>query len=368
MISKEKYATWQVGTQAGISKSVALLLKSMGNTDANRPVSAKQFANDSWQDNSSKLLENLLEGIGRVFPGELKELAIVPDGPLWYVPWDALRFRYGEESVPLISKVRVRVAPFASLSVPSGATPPQRPGTAVVVGKLYPRDDDEVTGQGYTEFHEALEESVKIDRSLTINPRLYGSGFGKLVVYDDLADSLAGGTTWTMMPTHRGRAGSTLADWLVLPLAAPEYIVLPGFHSAAESALRAKGAAANGEDLFVATTSLLAAGSRTLLISRWRPGGQTSYDLVREFVQELPYMSPAAAWQRSVLLASDREIDPAVEPRVDHDAAKAPPSASHPFFWAGYMLVDSGTPVEDKEGEDGEGDKNAADDFNLAKP
>jgi hypothetical protein len=171
-----------------------------------------------------------------------------------------------------------------------------------------------------------------------------------------------------MMPTHRGRAGSTLADWLVLPLAAPEYIVLPGFHSAAESALRAKGAAANGEDLFVATTSLLAAGSRTLLISRWRPGGQTSYDLVREFVQELPYMSPAAAWQRSVLLASDREIDPAVEPRVDHDAAKAPPSASHPFFWAGYMLVDSGTPVEDKEGEDGEGDKNAADDFNLAKP
>ena len=140
-------------------------------------------------------------------------------------------------------------------------------------------------------------------------------------------------------------------------------MILPGFHTAAESALRVKGGAATGEELFVATSSLLAAGSRTVLISRWRPAGQTSYDLMREFIQELPFMSPAAAWQRSVLLVSDRDIDQAVEPRVDRDAAREPPSASHPFFWSGYLLVDSGTPHEKEDGDDADNNE-----FNLAKP
>ena len=43
----------------------------------------------------------------------------------------------------------------------------------------------------------------------------------------------------------------------------------------------------------------MSTGARTIVLSRWRPGGQTSVDIIREFVQELPHTTPADAWQRS---------------------------------------------------------------------
>jgi len=90
-----------------------------------------------------------------------------------------------------------------------------------------------------------------------------------------------------------------------------------------------------------------------MLLSRWRTGGQTSFDLVREFVQELPHAPPTEAWQRAVLLAMDSRLSFDSEPRVKHAPSDEAPKASHPFFWAGYMLVDSGTAAEPSQAPDG---------------
>ena len=89
-----------------------------------------------------------------------------------------------------------------------------------------------------------------------------------------------------------------------------------------------------------------------MLLSRWRTGGQTSFDLVREFVQELPNSSPSDAWQPAVLLAMDSRANLGGEPRVRTPPADEAPKANHPFFWAGYMLVDSGAAVEKTESPD----------------
>jgi CHAT domain-containing protein len=95
----------------------------------------------------------------------------------------------------------------------------------------------------------------------------------------------------------------------------------------------------------------MSSGSRTLLLSRWRTGGQTSFDAVREFAQELPHVSPAEALRRALLLAADSRIDLEAEPRVKRSRTVDPPKASHPFFWSGYMLVDSGVLPEVDEAE-----------------
>ncbi|HEX5500200.1 MAG TPA: hypothetical protein VFX03_13270, partial [Thermomicrobiales bacterium] len=101
------------------------------------------------------------------------------------------------------------------------------------------------------------------------------------------------------------------------------------------------GAAAN--ELFLSTCGLMATGARTVLISRWRTGGQTSYDLVREFVQELPETTASNAWQRSIELVSRQPLERSAEPRFKGDSQHAPPLAENPFFWAGYLLVDTGS-------------------------
>ncbi len=94
----------------------------------------------------------------------------------------------------------------------------------------------------------------------------------------------------------------------------------------------------------------MSTGVRTVLISRWRPGGQSCFDLMREFAQELPHESPAAAWQRAVNLVTRQPLEMETEPRLKKNTTGAePPLAEHPFFWAAYMLVDSGQLDEGQE-------------------
>ena len=91
---------------------------------------------------------------------------------------------------------------------------------------------------------------------------------------------------------------------------------------------------------------------RTVPTSRWRPGGQSSYDLTREFVQELPEMTAADAWQRSVELVSRMPLDPTMEPRVKASGQHDPPRAENPFFWAGFLLADTGSLPRGSEPEE----------------
>ena len=94
----------------------------------------------------------------------------------------------------------------------------------------------------------------------------------------------------------------------------------------------------------------MSTGTRTVLLSRWRSGGQTSLDLVREFTQELPHTTPADAWQRAVQVVSNSPLNIEAEPRIKKSAGGEPAEgdtaqrAAHPFFWAGYLLADCGSP------------------------
>jgi hypothetical protein len=136
-----------------------------------------------------------------------------------------------------------------------------------------------------------------------------------------------------------------------LPYEGPERIVVTGLPTAAETGLKSSrrgesGAAAPGSEIFQSVSALMASGARTVLVSRWRTGGQMNLQLVREFVQELQQSSADVAWQRSILLARETPLDATQEPRLKRmEEGVEPPGADHPFFWAGYMLVDTGTRV-----------------------
>jgi hypothetical protein len=183
---------------------------------------------------------------------------------------------------------------------------------------------------------------VALRSGLSVPGSVYSRLFQRVIVLADLSEQDKGPFGWSPLPVDRGSADGSLAAWIDLSLPGPEQLVLPGFHSPAEAALKRQGPEGAGQDLFLTSCALAAAGVRTTLLTLWRPGGQTSYDLVREFVQELPHQSAAGAWQRAVSLAISAPVDPAVEPRVEISPKKQPPNAEHPFFWAGYLLLDAG--------------------------
>ena len=66
----------------------------------------------------------------------------------------------------------------------------------------------------------------------------------------------------------------------------------------------------------------------------------------------MPRSAPSDAWQRAVQLAMDSRLDLTAEPRVKRTGGGETPKAANPFFWAGYMLVDSGTGPKKAPAED----------------
>jgi hypothetical protein len=166
-----------------------------------------------------------------------------------------------------------------------------------------------------------------------------------LIVLEDLDANGPNPLGWSPLPIDRAEQTGTLDQWLALPGDGPQRVVLPGLHTIAErggKAARRRGAPPPGSELFYASCSLMSAGAETVLLSRWRVGGQSTLDVIREFIQELPHAPAADAWQRSVRLALETPVDPARELRVKPGKVDVELMAKHPFFWAGYMVLDTG--------------------------
>jgi hypothetical protein len=267
------------------------------------------------------------------------ELIIVPDGVLWYLPFEALPVVEGESSTPLITKLRVRYVPTLSLIPPDPRGLGRLAETAVVAGRLFPRDDT-IGTEALEKLRGVSDRVVDLRGPLSVSSCILAARCNRLVVLADLDENVRGPYDWSPMQLDRGKVGASLGAWMTLPWDGPQQIILPGFHTAAENGLKRGG---NGDELFLATCGLMASGARTILLSRWRTGGQTSYDLVHEFVQELPYAPASDAWQRSVQLLMDDKVVLEREPRVKAADLDVDLRADHPFFWAGYLLVDTGS-------------------------
>jgi hypothetical protein len=209
-----------------------------------------------------------------------------------------------------------------------------------------------VTANACEELRQAMRGTVALRTPLPAASGVYASLFDRLVVLDDIAPAENNPFVWSPVTLDKNSAGSSLDAWMALPWGGPDQIILPAFHTPAENSLKKVTSAAAGTELFYASCALMACGSRTMLISRWRTGGQSSIDLTREFLQELPHAPASAAWQRGVFLSFDSPVILEQEPRLKANANDEPITASHPFFWAGYMLLDTGaSPFKSDEPE-----------------
>jgi hypothetical protein len=238
-----------------------------------------------------------------------------------------------------------------SLAVPGPLGRKVGGNLAVAVGPLMPgKGGEDRARAAFDELQRVIPSAVALPPMLPERSSVYSTLFDRLVVLDDI-DVSAGPLAWRpLRPKLKPEAtASPLAGWLELPWGGPDQVILPGFHTPAEHGLSDKEKNPAGMDVFLSTCGMMASGSRTILLSRWRTGGKTSFDLVREFAQELPQTTAAHAWQRSVLLCSEAPLVPDQEPRVSVSPGGGAISGSHPFFWSGYLLVDTGVrpPGED---------------------
>jgi hypothetical protein len=354
LLNQDKYGYWPIASPPAIAKDLKELLRDFGQYGPLHEIALKDLNESNWKQPATRLLEQVLKGSNADFTQKFDELVIVPDGLFWYVPFEALQVTVGGKQRPLIAQVRVRYAPTVSLAATKVGLGRRVTGnTAVECGKLFPRDDAGVSQAAFEQLAKVLPGSVMLKSPLPAPSAVYSSLFHRLVVFDDI--NLAGGGPydWAPVPLEKNKPGNTLNDWLGLPWGGPDEVILPGFHTAAEDAtLKGANKLMPGHEIFLSVCGLMASGSRTILLSRWRSGGQSSYDIVREFSQELPHIAPSEAWQRAVFLTAGSQLNLAAEPRIASkrgSAGEEAPKANHPFFWAGYMLIDPGVrPAKDE--------------------
>ena len=332
-----------------VRADLAEMLKKWALLERNRPIEWKELQSQEWSKVSRKLFPQLVKFSQPTDWDNFEELIIVPDGPLWYCPFEVFEVGQGDQRMSLREKYRIRYVPTISLAV--GDPRRIKPGakTAVVTGRMFPKDDLQLTRDAGERLAGSLPGVSRLPGKLPASSSLMSKFCGRLIVLHDLDDCDKMPYDWSPGQVDKGRPGSSLASWMPLPWGAPEQLLLPGFHTAAESAMRKGG---SGDEIFLTLCGLMSAGTRTILLSRWRVGGQTTLDLVQEFAQELPHMSATKAWQRSVQLRMAAELDPEKEPRVKITTPQSL-NPEHPFFWAGYLLVDTGVePSEEKVGDD----------------
>ncbi|HEY1066402.1 MAG TPA: hypothetical protein VGE52_09845, partial [Pirellulales bacterium] len=136
--------TRATGGRGSVFTNVETLLKDWGNINAQRQIPAQTLAQERWKAIADDLSQQLLRTARTDFPAGYDELVVVPEGPLWYLPFEVLGSG-GAESAPLITKLRVRYAPTVGLIVPDGRQRRPLPSTLLAVGKIYAQDKTGIT-------------------------------------------------------------------------------------------------------------------------------------------------------------------------------------------------------------------------------
>ena len=119
LMTSDKYGYWAVkSSPKTFVRKVQSMLQKWGNFEQNKELKPEELADDGWKTPAKEILDLLTaDSKAELGGGMFQELAIVPDGLLWYVPFEALQVPDGDATASLISKLRIRYAPTVGLAI-----------------------------------------------------------------------------------------------------------------------------------------------------------------------------------------------------------------------------------------------------------
>ena len=207
-ISKENYGHFRVADPAKVKVEIMEMLRAMGLYDRNQPLDAKDLKAEEWKIPAALLLGELTNQMPPADWAKYKELVVVPDGVLWYLPFEALQLP-GKEGKPesLNSLVKVRYSPTVALSLPDGRGKKQLARTAVVAGRLMPRDDDKPAAASSHEIVKALPGTSLLAGN-PASSSILGSTIDRLIVLSDVDDVDKGSYAFAPMQMDRESWGA----------------------------------------------------------------------------------------------------------------------------------------------------------------
>jgi CHAT domain-containing protein/Tfp pilus assembly protein PilF len=301
----------------------------------------------AFGEEARKLYDLLLAEAAAQLGGK-NRLIVVPDGPLWEMPFQALEPRLGHF---LIETASVAYAP--SLSVVREMAKVERPPgdrrTLVALGNptLSP---GAVERSHAVLMDSALDTLPEAERQVRALGRMYGSGQSAVYVgeaaTEERAKASAGGYRVFHVATHGVLSDtSPMYSHLVLSQAAqgPEDGLLEareilGMDLNADLAVLSacetgRGRIGAGEGVIGLTWAFFVAGCPRTVVSQWKVESASTTELMLAFHR---YLKPRLETPGRRLGAAEALRQASLA--VMHDARYR-----HPFYWAGFVLVGDGS-------------------------
>ncbi len=347
-----------------VLRGVGGLLKDAGLMDS--ALDIKTLEETKWKETARELKLKLFgDGSDEVWP-KFKELVVVPDGVLWYLPFEILPIGEGDEEKYLSDIVNIRYSPTLFL-----AFGPQRPAlpierSAFVTTRFHQRGAAGLATDEFATLLKTMPDAIQYDKQIRVPSNYLIAMMDQLVIWSEIKSSKNLPLAMTPIQLDQSKIGKTLDNWMALPWKGPEHIVMPGFHSDGGSGMRGK---LNGKDLFLTSMAFMASGSRTALISRWATGGKTSLSLTAQYASNLGKDGSAKAILDARQATRELDLDYENEPRVRSKKSDAVLKAEHPFFWASHMLlgIPDNRPTETDDPDSDEVVDGMAGDADVAK-
>jgi hypothetical protein len=274
------------------------------------------------------------------------------------LPFESLVPEAAKSDTTLADRFAIRYGPTAALAISNPRDLRRTQHTGIVANELKTGANDADTEALVVDLEKAVFGPVRLPAQLPVPANFLLPLLDTLVMLDDVDPARATTMSAMLLPRGRGSTPDALEGAFALPYGGPQHVVVAGFTTAAEQGPKAsrRNAAREvrpGGEVFQTLCGMMATGARTILLSRWRTAGRTNLDLVREYVRELPQLPATDAWQRARLLAREAPLDARNEPRLKGlEESGEVLTAAHPFFWAGYLLVDTSPRPEEQEKSD----------------
>ncbi len=318
-----------------VQKQVAGLLKKISASDPQ--VDASLLNDEGWKTTAKEAAQFILGEVPIEDLATGSELLIVPDGILWYFPFELAQHGDGESQKNLGDETDIRYSPTLFLAFDDRDHPPSKKRKAVVVSKVHLRGNLQFSEEAFKELATADSEVIKLDSlPKRTQPELLATLLDEVLVWSEI--QLGKNHPLDFAPIALAPAPATpLRTWLLLPWRSPSTLVLPAFESDAGNGLRGKR---QGMDLFVSTVGMMASGGRSITISRWRTGGENSLLLSRNYYERLGKMPSAKALRESIAIAREADLKYDAEPQIKFKKSDPVVKANHPFFWAGLMRLE----------------------------
>lgn len=340
--------TWIV---PGVSRLPAMIHRVLQDIGANRGRGKRLPDDDeSWRSDMAKIRSYLFpESSGWTEDG-LSSIIVVPDGPLWYVPFELLPAVGTKTAQPdpvdtdpprlWADAVELTYAPTPGLALRDVAATTTANRIAMVAGNFFAVRDPALNESMIDEVMLPAQDAVRFSTSDAPPTQLIGLEIGHLIVAAAVTPNLAEPMSTQIVPVESSSVNASanrLRDWIRFPAGGPQSVVLAGFRSMAAS-----NKLGDGSELFFPLVSLRASGVREVMLSRWATGGQSAATALAEVVNEVPHIRLAEAIRRGTMMLRSSDLAASREPllgKPDEDATDL--TGDQPLFWATYFASGS---------------------------